>query len=98
MRSISYRFAPNDAVAAEREQMEPVSGVPMVRVLDADGKELFRGWSVRHECRQPYVMDDELRPSDVAHLVAVSGSADWGLERPLRIIEVTPPHRIEVIA
>lgn len=79
------------------DERREVAGVPMVRVLDGDGREVARGWYVRHENRQPALLGDRLRPEDVDHLVAFDGSADWGMPRELKIKRVTPPHRIEVL-
>ncbi len=97
MKSTRYRVPPNDQTAAERSSVDPVPGVPMVRVVDEQGREAARGWYVRHECRQVCPIEDSLKPADVAHLVAVSDGADWNMPRDLRLLEVTPPHRIEVI-
>lgn len=77
---------------------KPVDGAPMVRVLDESGEEIIRGWYIRHENRQPYCLHDELHEDDVDHIVAVDGFADWGMPRELRLIAVTPPHRIEVVS
>lgn len=76
---------------------DPVEGVPMVRVLDEQGREVLRGWYIRHEKRQPYCLNDELRDEDVQHIVAVDEFADWGMPRELKLKAVTPPHRIEVV-
>ena len=78
-------------------RIDPVPGIPMVRVLDEDGHEVLRGWYMRHENRQPYVFDDELRPEDVDHIVLHDAEADWGLPRSIVPTRITPPHRIEVI-
>lgn len=51
--------------------IEPVEGAPMVRVVNEHGKELFRGWYIRHETRQPAPFGDEPRDEDVQHIVAV---------------------------
>ena len=75
----------------------PVAGVPMVRVLDEVGREVMRGWYVRHESRQPCPVGDALLPEDVHHVVVCDAFADWGMPREMRASEVTPPHRIEVV-
>lgn len=90
------RYAPGRDTG-ERDSVEPVPGVPMVRVMDEQGREVARGWYVRHECRQVCPIEDRLKPADVAHLVAVSEGADWNMPCNLSLLEVTPPHRIEVI-
>ncbi|MEG2368757.1 MAG: hypothetical protein RSB16_02910 [Raoultibacter sp.] len=78
--------------------LDVIDGVPMVRMLDGDGNEVMRGWYVRHESRQPSVIDDELRVVDVDHLVLHDACADWNMPRKLIATRVTPPHTIEVIA
>lgn len=77
--------------------VEPLPGVPRVRIVDGEGRALFEGYYIRHENRQPCVLHDCLRPEDVDHLVAVDGFADWNMPRDLVIKRVTPPHRIEVV-
>lgn len=74
-----------------------VEGVPMVRVLDEQNREVLRGWYIRHETRQPYCFGDELREEEVQHIVAVDEFADWGMPRQLKLKVVTPPHRIEMV-
>lgn len=78
--------------------MGPVEGVPMVRVLDGEGKEVLRGWYVYHELRKARCRP---RPEDAAHLVAhcvaVSDFDASAAPGQLRWFEVTPPHRIEVM-
>lgn len=78
-------------------EAKPLAGVPQVRVLDEEGREVLRGWYVFHEKRQPCVMNDWLKPEDVEHLVAVDSFADWNMPRDLKLMRVSPPHRIEVI-
>ena len=79
----------------EPASTEPLAGVPMVRVLDEDGREVLRGWYAFHEKRQLCPMGyDELRPDDVQHLVIHSGWADWNMPRDLKVSVITPPHRI----
>ena len=77
--------------------VEPLPGVPRVRIVDEEGHALFEGYYIRHENRQTCVLHDRLRPDDVDHLVAVDGFADWNMQRDLVIKRVTPPHRIEVV-
>ena len=79
--------------------IRPLPGVPRVRIVDEEGRELFEGYYIRHENRQPAVFGgtDYLHPEDVDHCVAVDGFADWNMPRRLVIKKVTPPHRIEVI-
>ena len=75
----------------------PVEGVPMVRVVNEHGKELFRGWCIRHEARRPAPFGGELRDEDVQHIVAVDSPADWNMPRNLKLLEVKPPYRIEAV-
>lgn len=77
--------------------IDPIPGIPMVKVVDENGKELFRGWYIYYKMRQCCVIDDELREDDVQHLVAYSKSADWNMPRDLGIRVITSPHKIEVI-
>lgn len=77
--------------------IDPMPGIPMVRVLDESGNEVMRGWYMRHENRQPCVLDDELREEDVDHLVMRDEYADWNMPRNVAVTRVTPPHIIEVI-
>lgn len=77
--------------------IEPVVNVPMVKVVDENGREMYRGYYFRHENRQVCFNCDELKPEDVDHLVCWSDRADWNMPRSAKIIKVTPPHRIEII-
>lgn len=77
--------------------VEPISGIPMVRVVDENGNELFRGWYYRHISRQPCVINDELHDEDVHHVVMHDSFADWNMPKRPIATEVAPPHRIEVI-
>lgn len=76
---------------------KPPVDVPMVRVVDEDGKEVLRGWYYRHVKRQPCVIDDKVGDEDVDHVVMSDGFADWNMPRRPKGTVVTPPHRIEVI-
>lgn len=75
---------------------DPMPGIPMVRVLDADGKEVMRGYYVCHINRQPGCCGG-LRGGDVDHVVMHDGFADWHMPRSLEAAKITPPHTIEVI-
>lgn len=79
--------------------VEPLPGVPRVRIVDEEGHELFKGYYIRHENRQPAAFGgtDYLHLEDVDHCVAVDEFADWNMPRRLIIKKVTPPHRIEII-
>lgn len=77
--------------------LEPLPGVPRVRILDEDGRELFEGYYIYRVNRQLCPFDDRLHQQDVDHMVAVVNEADWNFERTMTIKKVTPPHMIEVI-
>lgn len=80
------------------EGIDPMPGVPEVRVLDGDGKEVMRGYYFRHVYRQVAPLgNDQLRPEDVDHCVVYDGFADWNLPKPVKVAKITPPHRIEVV-
>ena len=79
------------------EGIDPMPGVPKVRVLDEDGKEVLRGYYFRHENRQPALLGDQLRPEDVDHCVVYDGLADWNMPKQVKMAKITPPHRIEVL-
>lgn len=75
----------------------PIVNVPMVRVLNEDGKEVYRGWYMMHINRQTACIGDQLKESDVDHLVMTDGFADWNMPKDIRPIKVTPPHTIEIV-
>jgi hypothetical protein len=83
------------------EQREPLAGIPRVRVLDKNGKELIRGWYAFHEARQLNPIyehkPDVLSVNEGQHLVIYSASADWNMPRELKIVKITPPEKIEII-
>ena len=74
----------------------PMKHVEM-KVVDEDGNEVLRGWYMRHENRQPCVINDWLKPDDVDHIVLHDSMADWNMPRRIIPTKITPPHRIEVI-
>ena len=80
---------------------DPLPGIPKVRVLDKDGKQLLTGWYVFHEARQRYPIHrtkpDELNDDEIQHLVIVDDTADWGMPKGIRVLKITPPESIEVI-
>lgn len=77
--------------------LEPIPGVPRVRILDETGRKLFEGYYIYRVNRQLCPFGDRLSQEDVDHMVAVVHEADWNLERRMTIKKVTPPHRIELI-
>lgn len=76
--------------------VEPTVPVPMVRVLDEQGREVLYGWYYRHVNRCPHCTE-ELKESDIDHIVMHDGFADWNMPRDIECTRITPPHRIEVI-
>ena len=85
-------------VAWMPDGIDPIPGVPEVRVLDEDGKEVMRGYYYRHVKRQVAPLGaDLLRPEDVEHCVVHDGFADWNMPKPVKVVKITPPHRIEVL-
>ena len=81
----------------KNKQIEPVEGVPMVRVVDENGREIIRGWYIHHITRTIYPLGDCVRSDDVQHFVAYDVGADWNFPQDLNLMLVTPPERIEVI-
>lgn len=73
------------------------SGVPMVKVLDQDGKEVLRGWYFRHERRQVCPIGDDVSEEDVDEGVVYDEFTDFNMPKKLMFARVTPPHRIEVL-
>ena len=80
------------------EGIDPMPGVPEVRVLDEDGREVMRGYYCCHINRQVAPLGvDSLRPEDIDHCVVYDGPADWNMTKPVNVAKITPPHRIEVV-
>lgn len=80
------------------EGIDPMPGIPEVRVLDEDGKEVMRGYYCRHVNRQVAPLGvARLRSEDVDHCVVYDGFADWNMPKPVKVAKITPPHRIEVL-
>ena len=80
------------------DDIDPMPGVPEVRVLDEDGKEVMRGYYCHHVNRQVAPLGvDRLRPEDVDHCVVYDGFADWNMPKPVKVDKITPPHRIELL-
>lgn len=75
-----------------------LAGVPMVRVLDEDGKPICEGWYWRFPVRNgyPFWEGKTGEPEYVEGIVRME-PGDWGLENHFVLTAVTPPHRIEVI-
>lgn len=79
------------------EGIDPMPGIPEVRVLDEDGREVFRGYYYQHVNRQVAPIRDSLRPEDVDHCVVHDDFADWNMPKSFRVTKITPPHRIEIV-
>ena len=79
------------------KNLNPHYGIPMVRVVDENGRECLRGYYAYHKSRQLAPIGDCLRQEDVHHLVIHDGFADWNMPQELKVTEVEPPHRIEPI-
>ena len=76
--------------------MQPIKGVPKVRVLDENGKEVLRGWYIFHQNTNVCFAEED-KPEYYDHCVAVDGFADWNMPQSLSVRRITPPHTIEVI-
>lgn len=76
--------------------VDPLEGIPRVRVIDENGEHVLTGYYIYHE-KIRTCFAGELTSNEVRHLVAYESFADWGMPVELRICEVTPPHYIEVI-
>lgn len=77
--------------------MNPIANIPMVRVLNKEGKECLRGWYIYHINRQPAPFGDSLKEEDIEHLVAITSSADWNMPTRLELKRISAPYRIEAI-
>lgn len=80
-----------------------LKGVPRVRVLDGNGSEVCRGYyfaipRTTYAFKQDY--DAHIASGDRMILdgVVTHEMSDWGLPNRIRVFEVTPPHRIELLA
>ena len=81
----------------------PIPGVPMVRILDENGKQCMQEGYYVHSEKVNYCgafgddLTDEQLAENTLHLVAITDQGDWNMKNTVRLIRVTPPHRIEVI-
>jgi hypothetical protein len=72
--------------------------VPMVRVLDEDGKEVMRGWYFKYPRRNdnPWNRDPD-EPREMVEGILRCDEGDWGMNNCFVLVQVTPPHTMEVI-
>lgn len=75
----------------------PLVNIPMVRVVNAEGKELKRGYYFRWVTRQPAAIEDWVKSEDIKECVVYSGFADWNMPRNIEYMIVEPPNHIEII-
>lgn len=71
-----------------------IDGIPMVRVLDGDGREVCRGWYARLRKTAHAFGDTEDNWFDG---VVVEDLTDWGMPCTWSLKRVTPPHVLEVL-
>ena len=78
----------------------PIPGIPMVRVLDENGKQCLPIGYYVHGEKVNYCManlTEEQVEENTMHTVVVENQADWNMQNTWTLKRVTPPHRIEVI-
>ena len=80
--------------AAAAAGHDGIDGIPMVRVLDGDGREVCRGWYARLRKTAHAFGDTEDNWFDG---VVVEDLTDWGMPCTWSLKRVTPPHRLEVL-
>ena len=74
--------------------------IPKVRIVDKDGKAIAEGYYFEMPEWQGYPIKSEGAPEKeipIVRGVVFYDPGDWGMENKLRVVRVTPPHRIEVI-
>lgn len=70
----------------------PECPIPMVRIVDGKGKEIARGWYIRHES-----LSRRNGESEYEDCVAVDQFVGFGYPRQIKLLRVTAPHRIEPV-
>lgn len=80
--------------AAAAAGHDGIDGIPMVRVLDGDGREVCRGWYARLRKTAHAFGDTEDNWFDG---VVVEDLTDWGMPCTWSLKRVTPPHVLEVL-
>ena len=71
--------------------------VPIVRVLDEDGKEVMRGWYFKYPRYNDNPWDrnpDE--PREMVEGILRCDEGDWDMQNHFVLVQVTPPHTMEV--
>lgn len=75
-----------------------LKGVPRVRLVDGDGKEIYRGyyWAIPRTT-YCFKQDYDRHGCEIVEGIVVCDHGDWGLPNRPRLLKVTPPHRLELI-
>lgn len=81
----------------ETNTINPLPGIPRVRVLDEEGNQIMSGYYMHHINRCLSPIGDSLKEKDVDHIVLSDSFADWNMPQSVRLVKVTPPHTIEII-
>lgn len=74
--------------------------VPRVRLVDGDGKELYRGYYFAYPEYQGYPIianGENQKEIPLVEGIVTYDPGDWGLSNTPRVLKVTPPHRLELI-
>ena len=80
--------------------MMKLDQIPRVRIVAPDGKLLDEGYyfQMPESMGYPIIADGEKpKPIPIAHCVVTYNPGDWGLPNTVRVIRVTPPHKIKVV-
>ena len=74
--------------------------IPRVRILAPDGTLRDEGYYFQMPERMGYPIlseGEKPKPIPVVHCVVTYTPGDWGMVNTIRIIRVTPPHKIKVV-
>ena len=71
--------------------------IPRVKVVDENDEICFIGYYMLHFNRTPAALGDEYKAEDVEHLVIRDEFSDWNMPRGIKVVKVSPPHRIEFL-
>lgn len=75
-----------------------LEGVPMVRVVDGDGKIVLEGWYWRFPKKMGGAwFEGKTGEREYVEGVVKCNYGDWNMNNEFKLVAVTPPHRIEVI-